>query len=302
VIAGTVLALVAALCNAFSAFFQQNASHVVAAQEQEATPHGGRATRYLPVLEQVPRLLRTATWWGGWTLNTVGTLVQAVALHASSVALVQPVMSTQLVFALPLSTYEKRMRPVLRDWLAVVAICTGVVVFLSVRGAAPAGGGADRPAVLLAIAVMAGVAAVLIAAAVGRPANVRAALVGVAAGLCNAASAVLIKLTTTDLLDRGVLATAVDWPGYGLAVATLVGVLLAQQAYAAGSLSVAVAAMTVTNPIVSYVVGILAFDVAVPKGAGTLTAVAISLALVSVGAVGLAHSPTIRRGLAPQRG
>jgi hypothetical protein len=60
--------------------------------------------------------------------------------------------------------------------------------------------------------------------------------------------------------------------------------------------------MTVTNPIASYLVGILAFDVALPHGGGTLTAVAISLTLVSVGAVGLAHSPTSRRDWEPQRG
>jgi hypothetical protein len=302
VIAGTVLALLAALFNAVSAYQQQHAGHEVAAEDRDATrPHTG-AARYLPVLRQVPRLLRNATWWAGWTFTTLGTLVQALALHVSSVALVQPVMTTQLVFSLPMGTYETRQRPVLRDWLSAVAICAGVAVFLSVRGAAPAGGSADRSAVLMAMAVMAGVAALLVVAAVGRPPTVRAALVGVASGMCHAASAVLIKLTTTDLLDRGVAATAVDWPGYGLAAATLLGVLLAQEAFDAGPLSVAVAAMTATNPIVSYLVGILAFDVAVPQGAGTLAAVVISLLLLSVGAVGLAHSPTTRGGIAASRG
>jgi hypothetical protein len=72
-------------------------------------------------------------------------------------------------------------------------------------------------------------------------------------------------------------------------------VLLAQQAYAAGSLAVAVAAMTVTNPIVSTLLGRLTFDVPAGGGPGSLAALVTSLLLMSAGAVGLAHSPTIRR-------
>jgi hypothetical protein len=84
-----------------------------------------------------------------------------------------------------------------------------------------------------------------------------------------------------------------------VAVATTLGVLLAQQAYAAGSLAVAVAAMTVTNPIVSYLLGLLTFDVPPPTGVGTLAAVVVSLLLLALGAVGLAHSPTVRRDHPP---
>lgn len=302
-IAGTVLALLAALCNALAAFLQQRASHLVDVDEQPApTPSARRPSRYLPVLRQVPRLLRTSTWWSGWTFNTLGTLVQALALHVSSVALVQPVMSTQLAFALPLSTYQTRKWPGIRDWLSVAGICAGIAVFLSVRGAAPGGGSANREHVLLALTAMAGLAMLLVVTAVGRRPAAEATLLGVASGLCHAGSAVLIKLTTADLLERGVAATAVDWPGYGLALATLLGVLLAQQAFDAGPLSVGVAAMTATNPIASYLVGILAFDVAVPRGGGTLAAVVISLTLLSLGAVGLAHSSTIRGEVVPQRG
>src|SRR5207253_7878889 len=93
---------------------------------------------------------------------------------------------------------------------------------------------------------------------------------------------------------RGVLATALDWPGYALALSTVIGLLLGQQAYAAASLAVAVAAMSVTNPLVSYLLGVLAFHVQPPSGVGTLAAVAASGLLLFLGAVGLAHSPAIR--------
>jgi hypothetical protein len=293
---GTALALLTALLNALAASFQQRASHLVAGRERPPARPDGIVTRYLPVLRQFGWLLRHPVWWWGWVFNTLGTLTQAGALHFGSVARVQPLLTTQLVFDLPLSARESRRRPLPRDWVAVVSICAGVAVFLAVRGAAPGNGAPDRPAVLLSMAVGTGVVAVLVVLAAGRSSLTRAAVFGVASGVCHAATAVLIKLTIADLTGPGILATARDWPGYGIALSTVLGVLLAQQAYAAGSLAVGVAASTVTAPVVAYVLGVLTFDVPPPTGAGTLAAVVVSLVLLSVGAVVLAHSPTTHAG------
>jgi len=295
VILGAVLAVLAAMCNAIAAGLQQRASLLIDARHRlTAAPRATLTSRYLPVLRQVRWLLRHPVWWLGWVFNTLGTLVQAVALYFGSVAQVQPLLTTQLVFDLPVSARNSRRRPLPRDWLSVVAICAGVVVFLAVPGAAPTRGTADRGAVLLALAASAVVVVLLVVLAAGRSSTARAAVIGVAAGIVNANTAVLIKLTTTDLSDRGVAATALDWPGYSVAAGTVLGVLLAQQAYAAGSLAVAVAAMTVTNPVVSTLLGRLTFDVPTRGGPGALAGLAVALLLMSVGAVGLAHSPTVR--------
>jgi drug/metabolite transporter (DMT)-like permease len=294
VILSALTALLAALLFATSATFQQRASRAVASDAEHRAHARGTVTRYLPVLLLVRRLLGQPLWLFGWLTNLLGFLAQAVALHVGSVALVQPLLTTQLLFTLPLVALWTRRRPLARDWLAVVAMCAGVAVFLSVRGAAPTDGAADRSEVLLALAVGAVAVLVTLVLAQGREPTVHAAIVGVGAGVCFALTAVLIKLTTSDLLDRGVVATALDWPGYTLALTTIAGLLLGQQAYAAGSLPVAVAAMSVTNPLVSYLVGILAFHVQPPTGTGTLAAVAASGLLLFLGAVGLAHSPAIR--------
>ena len=302
-ILAAMLALLAALSNALSAALQHHASPVVAADHpRRATgPGGPLISRYLPVLRQVPRLLRRPVWWSGWAFNTLGTLVQAAALQLGSVALVQPLMTTQLVFDLPLSALETRVRPLPRDWLAVIAVCGGVALFLSVPGAAPTVGAADRPRILAAILGAAVTVVLLVAFAAGRSSAQRAAVFGVAAGVVNAVTAILLKLTTTDLFERGIAATAADWPGYGVALTTTLGILLAQQAYAAGSLPVAVAAMTVTNPTVSYVLGRVGFHLEGAGDPGTLAVIVISLVALSAGAVTLAHSPTIRLSSAPPR-
>jgi drug/metabolite transporter (DMT)-like permease len=306
--------LLAAFLFAASASLQQRAAQRSAATHDAATPapdaapaplrRGTRLASRLvvrpllgvlrPLLALVRRLVRTPLWLFGWVTNLVGFMVQAVALHYGSVALVQPLLVTQLLFALPLDSAWRRRWPAVRDWLGGLAICGGVVVFLAVRGVAPFSAEPDRDRVVLAGLATAIMVGLLVVASAGRAPLVHATLIAIAAGLCFAMSAVLIKLTAEDLLQRGVPATAVDWPGYALAVSTLSGLLLEQGAFAAGSLSAAVAAMTITNPLASYLIGVLAFHVTPPTSPGVLAALAGSGALLIIGVVTLAHSSSVR--------
>jgi hypothetical protein len=120
-------------------------------------------------------------------------------------------------------------------------------------------------------------------------------LVGVAAGLCHALNAVYLKLTVEDLYHTGTVATLFDWPVYALAATAVSGMLLVQIAFASGPLPPAVAAMSVTNPVASFVLGILAFDAPAPRGPGVLTAIAAAGVLITLGIVGLANASSTRR-------
>ncbi len=70
--------------------------------------------------------------------------------------------------------------------------------------------------------------------------------------------------------------------------------LLVQIAFASGPLPPAVAAMSVTNPVASFALGILAFDAPAPRDPGVLSAIAVSGALIAVGVVGLANASGTR--------
>jgi drug/metabolite transporter (DMT)-like permease len=295
-----VLALFAAFMFAAAASLQQHAARLAVAAPGRDNPDlpVGVITRALPLLLFIKKLVRTPIWFFGWLTNLFGFLVQGAALHFGSVALVQPLLATQLLFTLPLGSVWNRCWPLKRDWLAGFAIVAGIVVFLAVRGAAPMSGQPDRAKVLLAGFSAAILVGLLVALASGRRPAIHATLVAVAAGLCFAMSAVLIKLTAQSLVDRGVGATALDWPGYALAVSTLTGLLLEQEAFASGSLAAAVSAMTITNPVASYAIGVMAFHVHPPTHPGQLAAIAGAGLLLVLGTVGLAHSPTVQRELA----
>jgi drug/metabolite transporter (DMT)-like permease len=290
-----VLSLASAFLFACAATAQQHATRVVGATKHSERQPSSPLTAEFGIVPLIRDLLRSRLWLLGWCLNLVGFLTQAAALHLGSVALVQPLLVTQLLFTLPLvSIWDKRW-PLPRDWTAGLLICAGVAVFLSVRDATRDAGSADRARILIACMAALVVIGCLVVASAGRSATVHASEVAIAAGLCFALSAVLTKLTASDLLHRGVAATAADWPGYALAASTLLGLLLEQEAFSAGPLSLSIAAMTITNPIASYLIGVLAFDVKAPTSPSALAALAVSGGLLFVGAAVLSGSPTVRR-------
>jgi drug/metabolite transporter (DMT)-like permease len=290
-----VLSLGAAFLFACAAAIQQQATRAATSPSTDRETGRGALSARLPILLAVRDLTRSPLWLTGWGTNLAGFCIQAAALHRGSVALVQPLLVTQLLFTLPLVSMRDRRWPQSREWFAGASVCAGVVVFLSVRGGIPSGGSADRPRILLAAASAVTLVAMLVVVAADRKPPVRAAGIAIAAGLCFALSAVFIKLTATDLLHRGVGATATDWPGYALAASTALGLLLEQEAFASGPLPVTMTAMTITNPVASYLIGVLAFHVAPPTTPAALAAIAGSAVLLTLGTVILAHSPTVRR-------
>jgi drug/metabolite transporter (DMT)-like permease len=281
-------ALLAALLFAVSAALQQRAARSTA-QRLES---GGRATA--PLWAVLIRLLRNPWWLAGWAANAAGFGAHATALHLGSVAVVQAVLVVQLLFALPMATVRTGRRPGPRDWLGTAAVCAGLIVLLVLRGHVPQDT-ADRsgvpPVVAIAAAVIAALA--LTARLVRRHAQTGAALTAVAAGVCFSMTAIFTVLVTDDLARGGALAAALDWPLLGLALSTSMGGLLVQSAFSRGSLPTALTASTITDPVVSWVVGIVLFDAYPLPDAATLAGCVVAGALVVAGVVALANSPTL---------
>jgi drug/metabolite transporter (DMT)-like permease len=281
--------LLAAFLFAGAATLQYRAArHAVRGGSDAAAAHG-----------LLRRLVRDPVWLTGWAVNLAGFCAQAVALHFGSTALVQPLLVTQLVFTIVLGTVGTGRRPARMDLLGAVAVSAGLAVLFTVPGAIPPEGEPSRPRLFLAGLIGAPLIVVLSRAAWLRRGPVRAVLLGVCSGLCFAATAVLIKLTTADLVDRGVAATAVDWPGYALAGSTLLGLVLEQRAFAAGSLPAAMTAMTMTNPIASYLIAVLAFNTLPPRTASAFAAVALTAVLLTAGVSMLSRSAAAARPREP---
>jgi hypothetical protein len=287
-IAVTALGLAAAFLFALSAFLQQRAARAAIGEDVSTLRDASGVVRLLG------HLMRNRTWLVGWITNLFGVGTQAAALKVGSVAAVQPLMASQLLFVLSLASGEQRRWPSARDWMSALAVCAGLVLLLT-AGASPLNGAPHRHRVLIATVCMVGLIVILRQLSRHTFPWLAGPLVGVAAGLCHALNAVYLKLTVEDLYHGGAAVMLSDWPVYALAVTAVSGMLLVQIAFASGPLPPAVAAMSVTNPVASFVLGILAFDAPAPRGLGVLSAIAVSGVLITVGIVGLANASSTRR-------
>ena len=290
------LSVVAAFLYALSDFLEQRAAQRNVEEEQDA-PGWGVARRLAAAVTAAGRTLRRLTrdrWWlAGWAAGTSAYFVQAVALHLGSVSVVQSLQVTSLLFTLPLSTVGQPDKPRARDWGGGGAVVAGLIVFLAARGGAPGAEDAHRGRLLVMVVV--GIGAVLVVAAIAalRTGPLRATLLACAAGASFAGSATLVKLTSDDLLDKGIVGTATDWPGYALAVVSVLGVVLQQVAFASGRLPVAATAMIVINPVIGTMIAIVGFSERLPDSPFRLAGLAAGAAVVVVGVAVLAHSPLL---------
>ena len=286
-VAVSALALAAAFLFALSAFLQQRAAREVVGSDTASLRDAAGVKRLLG------RLVRDRLWLAGWLTNLGGVGTQAAALKVGSVTAAQPLMAAQLLFVLALASGEQRRWPSGRDWLSALAVCAGLVLLLT-ADASSLTGEPHRNRVFMATVCVVGLVVVLRQLSRHVLPWLAGLLIGVAAGLCHALNAVYLKLTVEDLYHGGPVATLTDWPVYALATTAVCGMLLVQIAFASGPLPPAVAAMSVTNPVASFVLGILAFDAPAPRGAAVLSAITVSGVLIVLGIVGLANASSTR--------
>jgi drug/metabolite transporter (DMT)-like permease len=288
------LAVIAALLFGVSATLQQSSAR--ATRLRAAPPRSGQA--WLPVVGELGRLARQPRWLAGWALNVTGFVAHALALHLGSITVVQSILAVQLMFALAATTIVHRQRFLARDWAGAVAVSTGAALVVLARGevtqVVPA---PTRVAQIALVAVVCIVTIVAVARRLGDRTQLRSAVVATGAGIAFCTTAIFV-VVITDGLARGGVVGALRWPLPALIVSAVIGSLLVQDSFASGSLPTALTTMTVTDPVVSCLVGLTLFDAVRPAGAGDVVALLSASALIAVGAVLLANSPNLRDNVA----
>ncbi len=205
-------------------------------------------------------LLRRPVWWVGTGAAVTGFIFQALALGYGSLLLVQPVLVSALLFALPLSARLAGRRVSGAEWMWALLLTAALTVFVAL--AKSTAGDYDIPVALtvIVVAVCVGVvlACVLVAvrASNWRRAVMLAAGVGVLFGLV----AVLTKIVM-HMITEGQVRTALTTPALYLLVLLGVGATLLQQsAFHAGSLQTSVPTMLVLEPVIAIVLGAIVLN------------------------------------------
>jgi drug/metabolite transporter (DMT)-like permease len=126
--------------------------------------------------------------------------------------IVEPLLATNVLFALPLAAVASRRRLSRADWLGAVMLVGGLVLFLTGEAARTATSGSRIPAGawLQAGGSLLAVVLVLLVLARRRPPRVRAALLAAAAGALFGMQDFLTQHAIRGL-DRGVGALLTSW-------------------------------------------------------------------------------------------
>ena len=244
-------------------------------------------------------------WLAGSAIAVVAFSLHALALHEGNLTLVQPLLVTTVLFALPASRAVGGT-PVSRaqlEWAAVLVVALACF-FAAGDPATPTNNGVDAwPAVIASILAVAAVG-ICVGLARRRTAGTAAALLGAGAGIAFAGAAALIK-TATNLLAQGAVALVSGWQLYALIVVGAIGIVLSQLAYRAGPVSASLPAMNSVNPLASVLIGVAVFDEHFRTGPIPSTVEAFALAAMTLATVLLsraAGAPTAdlaRTGAAP---
>ena len=273
-------ALGAALLVAVGDVFQQRSAHEVT---DEPVGH----------VALLLRLLRDKRWWLGSLVAAAGFGLQAVALAFGSVVLVQALLATSLLFALPLSARYAGRRITRSQWVWAAVLAASVAVIVTVGNPSK---GQSRVGLetWISVIVTLGPALVLclVAARVlaGKP--VAAVLLGLVSGSLWGLFAVLTKAVVGQL-DQGIwslLRTPEFYPWVAVSVAATT---LQQSAFRAGSMAASLPAVAVSEPLVGSVLGIGVLGEMLRPGRSGWVSLGVAVAAMVVAIVALARSEVV---------
>jgi drug/metabolite transporter (DMT)-like permease len=254
---------------------------------QEHADTGGRTSA-----ASLMRLARNPLWLIAVISDFAGFLLQAAALSAGPVVVIQPLVVLMLPVALGVSFLMGGHRPRMGDYLGCLGILGGLALFLVLVGK-PGDARVPGPRTIgLAVVIVLVVGVALCLAVLGRNRVIRGAVYGVAAGGYFGALAVLVDAASDYAGRHGVSSLFSDLRGLvplaGIVLLGAAGILLTQMSFQIGALGATLPANLAADPLIGVALGTVLLHEHIPLSSGHLAAYALCLAAVVAGAVRLA--------------
>lgn len=240
-------------------------------------------------LSLLTRLVRQPLWLIGILADVGAYVLQFVALGHGSLVLVQPLLVAGLLFALPMSAALNRQGVGRTEWLGAAGIVVGLALFFMSANPGPGHPGTDNMTWVLILVAIGAPSAVLVGFAGPSPSTRRAVMLGGATGLLYGLTAAITK-SVAHLLSLGIVHLVVSWQTYALVVVGLASLVVAQSAFQAGPLRASLPILSVLDPVVSIVIGALAFGEGLAGSAPRRTGEVVGLIVLSFSVVLLSRS------------
>lgn len=243
------------------------------------------------------RLLRDGQWWLGSLVSAAGFGLQAAALGFGSVLLVQALLVTSLLFALPIHARMTHRRVTRWEWTWAALLAASVAVIVTVGNPTA---GHSRASLETWTAVIAVLGPAMVLCVIGAriwSGPVSAVLLALVSGALWGLFAVLTK-GVVDRLDDGIWELLRTPELYAWVLVAIAGTAWQQSSFRAGSLTASLPTMTVTEPVVGSVLGVVVLGETLRPGESgwftliiAVTAMVVSTAALARGEAATAEQP-----------
>lgn len=242
-------------------------------------------------------LFRNRQWLAGMGLQIISAAATGVALYWGSLILVEPLLTTDLIFLMLMLHLRFGVRVGLREYGGALAICLGLNSLLI--AAFPHGGReiVDELWWILPTSVVVGMIA--LGAVIMRRAGsstLRAGVGGVAAGLNLALTASFVKLCFLNLDSCGFDFAIAQWPFFAFVFSALLSVVVLQSTFGAGPLTISQPAIEISTPVVSILIGIFFLGETISTTPAALTMEIIGILVMAGGIVLMGGSQRLEHG------
>lgn len=235
------------------------------------------------------KLLRDRRWWLGSLVSAGGFALQAAALGLGSVLLVQALLVSSLLFALLVSARLSGHAVTRWEWVWAVLLAAAVAVIVTVGNPQAGQSRASWQTWVWVAAVMGPVVVACVIGARMLGGRVAAVLLAVVSGLLWGLFAVLTK-GVVGQIPHGVGELLRTPELYAWGLVALAGTSWQQSAFRAGALTASLPTMTVTEPVVGAVLGVVVLGETLHTGRAGFVALAAAVAVMAAATVALAYS------------
>lgn len=242
-------------------------------------------------------LMHRRMWWAGIGCMVVGELLAGLALQLAAVALVEPLLSTNLLFALAFAAALSRQRIRWQEVCGAIVLSAALGVFIAVGNPRSSPAPAPNTAVIM-LAVCAVVLAVATLIAVGK----RRGLVGESVLLATGAGLLygLQDASTRAALlvaDRhGIAPMFVNPWVYIVIGSAIAGILLSQSAFGAARLDYSLPPIAAAEPIAGIALSVILLGDLVSVSVLGLAVESVCVVAMVVGVSLIGRSPNLAAG------
>lgn len=239
-------------------------------------------------------LIHKRVWLAAVGLMTLSFIFASAALGFGQLASVQLIIVLELPMTLIGGSLILGSKLAARDWVAVAVMTGGVICLLALLHPRPGPPKAIPPIEwIMAAAANLGAIVVLFLAAKAHPsAAARAGFLGLASGFGYGLTAAFTKAMADQFNSGGVTGVLTSWQLYATVTAGVTSAFLLQNAYQAGPLTASQPGITLVDPIVSTLWGVVVFGEQINHGV-LLALTPLPLLAVAGAVLALSRSPVL---------